>query len=611
MLSKITIRNYFSIKDEVNLKINKDITSIIGKNESGKSTVLKAINKLNGEKIEKEEKNVSLKDQPSYIRGLFILEKDEIEMINADYELNNELGFYSLPLDYGNLYYTIEVRDIDNSKHFSLYYLNKNKEYVQIPSSIFLDRIINHIKSIEKVFDLTKEQKEIFSTLYKLSDIEIKSEIDNNLVNLDFSDDVKECLKDISSQIESKKWISLLPKYQIIYFSSFDSILNDKVPFAEIEKNQQARNLLKIAKIDIDNLKKAFENRDEQELEDLGTQCFVTVSEKFKTIFQQTDSDFKIKIRFGSANQDLSFFTQDKTSGTKTIMLSKRSDGFKWYLSLYLTLYDYLNTPHSNIKYILLLDEPNLYLHPGAQRNLLYNVFYSEFKDSQIIYTTHSPYMIDSDNSYSIRVIEKDNSTKIYNDTREYAEKCVNIKDVDTITPLLTALELNFSNSLIVDNDDILVAVEGIQDVYILKAMIKRTKMEKKFEKIKLIPSMSANKVPYLYSYLYGMGYNVYALFDNDKPGRKAINDIVSNDLEDARIYKLLKYDLVNPIDGDYLLEDMFSKNDREKYLPVSNKSKSTVFYKRIFDEWDSIPFELETIENFKKFLKELLNKLK
>ena len=34
MLSKITIKNYYSIKDEVTLKVNKDITSIIGKNES-------------------------------------------------------------------------------------------------------------------------------------------------------------------------------------------------------------------------------------------------------------------------------------------------------------------------------------------------------------------------------------------------------------------------------------------------------------------------------------------------------------------------------------------------------------------------------------------------
>lgn len=607
MLSKITIKNYFSIKDEVTLKVNKDITSIIGKNESGKSTILKAINKLNGIKIEKEEKNVSLKDQDSFIKGLFIIDKDTIKSINDEYESNNELKFYSLPLEYDNLYYMIEIRDNDNTKYYSLYHLDENNKYVQISSSIFLDRIVDKLKSITKEYDLTKEQKDAISSLYKLSESQIKSEIDNNLINLDFNDEVRDCLKVISSQIEPKKWISLLPKYQIIYFSSFDSILKDTILFTDVSNNQQAKNLLKIAKIDIDGLSKAFEEGNEQELEDLGTQCVEIVSKKFKTIFKQTDVDFKIKIRFGSGNKDLSFFTQDKTSGTKTISLSKRSDGFKWYLSLYLTLYDYLDTTDSNTNYVLLLDEPNLYLHPGAQNNLLYNVFYKEFEDTQIIYTTHSPYMIDSDNSYSIRIVEKNTQTLIFNSSREYAEKSKNMKDVDTTTPLLTALDLNISNSLIIDNNDILVAVEGIQDVYILNAMIKRTKMVNKFKNIKFIPGMSANKIPYLYSYLYGMGYNVYALFDKDKPGKDAIDDIISGDLEDDRINKLLKYDLVNPSDDIYLLEDIFSKVDKEKYLPT----KSTIFYKRIFDEWDTIELEDDTINNFKQFLKELLNKLK
>lgn len=607
MLSKITIKNYLSIKDEVTLKINKDITSIIGKNESGKSTILKAINKLNGVKIENDEKNVALRNEESFIKGLFIMDKDTIKEINDEYEYDHELKFYSLPAEHDTLYYTIEVRDKDNSMYYSLHYLDVNNKYVSIPTSIFLDRIVNKIKSISKEFNLTKEQKDAITSLYNLSEKEIKDEIDNNIMNLDFADEVKEHLKKISSQIEPKKWISLLPKYKIIYFSSFDSILKDNILFADIDDNQQAKNLLKIAKIDIDNLSKAFEDGNEQELEDLGTQCVDIVSKKFKTIFKQTDVDFKIKIRFGSGNKDLSFFTQDKTSGTRTISLSKRSDGFKWYLSLYLTLYDYLDTSESDVKYVLLLDEPNLYLHPGAQNNLLYNVFYREFKDTQIIYTTHSPYMIDSNNSYSIRIVEKNNQTMIYNSSREYAENSNGMKDVDTTTPLLTALDLNISNSLIIDEKDILIAVEGIQDVYVLNAMIKKTKMLSKFKNIKFIPGTSANKVPYLYSYLYGMGYNVYALFDNDKPGNDAILEIIDGDFEDERKNKLLKYDMINPSNEKYLLENLFSSEDRDKYL----QTKSTILYKRIFDEWESIQLADETINNFKHFLKELLARLK
>lgn len=606
MLSKVIIKNFLSIKEEQTIKINKDFTSIIGKNESGKSTILKAIDKLNGYGIKNEEKNVELKSEESVIKGLFILDEKEINYINSGYEESNDLGFYSLPNEYGNLYYEIMIKENEDTKYYTLYYLDKNNKYIAISSSIYLTRIVDYIKSLSKSFELTKEQKESLSKLYNLSELDIKKSIDTDLIKLDFPDGVIEELKKISIQISPKKWISLLPQYNFIYFSSFDSILKDNVLFSEIETNKQAENILNISGIDVDDLSDAYENDDEQSLEDLGTQCIEIVSKKFKEIFQQTDTEFKIKIRFGSAKKNISFFTQDKTSGNKTISLSKRSDGFRWYLSLYLTLYDFLNND-SDINYILLLDEPNLYLHPGAQRNLLFNVFKNEFVDTQIIYTTHSPYMIDSDNSYSIRIIEKDRQTLIYNSPQEYAEKNIKLKDVDTLTPLLTALELDVSNSLILNSGDILVTVEGIQDVYILKAMLEITKNTSKFNKVKFVPGIGASKIPYLYSYLYGMGYNVYALLDNDKSGRNAMSDIINGDEEDERANKIFMYNLDKDTKSDFLLEDLFSSSDRDEYL----KTKSTILYKRIYDNKKTIKFEEETINNFKEFFKILFSKLK
>lgn len=605
MLSKVTIKNFLSIKNEQTIKINKDITSIIGKNESGKSTVLKAINKLNGIKIEVDEKNVELKNQDSYIKGLFILDKQEIDIINEKYEEENDLCFYTLPNDKGNLYFEILIKDTGNTKYYTLYYLDEQKNYVSINKEFYSRRIFDYIKSISKMYELNKEQDEALNKIYKLSEEGIKNCIENVLIKLDFPEELMNELNRVSEQINSKMWIDLLPAYEFIYFSSFDSILKDNVLFDDLETNQQAKNILKISGIDIEELQDAYEDGDEQALEDLQTQCIEIVSKKFKEIFQQTDTDFKIKTRFGSAKKDISFFTQDKTSGSKTISLSKRSDGFRWYLSLYLTLYDYLNNQDDK-KYILLLDEPNLYLHPGAQRNLLFNVFKNEFINTQVIYTTHSPYMIDSDNSYSIRIVEKNKESYIFNSPTEYAQKNPKMKDVDTTTPLLTALELNISNSLIVDCNDILITVEGIQDVYILNAMLKITKNTKKFENVKFISGMSANKIPYLYSYLYGIGYNVYVLVDNDKDGRKAIMDIIDNDKEDERIEKLFMYDLANSSKTDFLLENLFSANDKEKYLP----NKSTIFYKRIYDNYSDIEFEKETIHNFKVFFDTLHSKI-
>lgn len=603
MLVKVVIKNFMSIKDEQKVKLNKDITAIIGKNESGKSTLLKAISKLNGESITKQEKNVSLKNENSYIKGYFKISREEVQRINEKYASNNEYSFYSLPDEYDSLYYSKEINE-SKIAYYGLYFMGEDKKLKSINTSMFTERIRNQIELVCNEKNHTDEIKNFLKDIKKFDDVEIKDKI--KTLNVD--GEIKEQLDSISEEIEKDFWINLLPEYKFIKFSSFNDVLKDNVLFSDIDNNQQAKNILKIADIDIEELCEAFENDDEQKLEDLQTQYIDIVSKKFKQIFQQTDENFKLKIRFGTSKKDIIFLTQDKTSGSSSINLSQRSDGFKWYLSLYLTIYDYLNKTNDNNNYILLLDEPNLYLHPGAQHNLLFNVFYKEFNDIQIVYTTHSPYMIDSNNSFSIRIVEKDAQTIIYNSSREYAEKSKKIKDVDTLSPLLTALELHVSNSLIINDKDIIIVVEGIQDVYLLQAMIKICNYSSRFKNIRFVSCMSAEKVPYMYSYLYGMGYNVYALVDNDASGRKAINTITNSDESNELINKLFKYNLCSDDDTkDYLLEDLLSSTDRKKYVSV----KSTVLYKRIFDEVDSIQLEKETKENFKKFFNNLLIKIK
>lgn len=72
-LLKVKIKNFLSLKEEQTLKLNNGITSLIGLNEAGKTSILKAIIKLNGEKIKKEEKNKKLKSNESSITGILVL----------------------------------------------------------------------------------------------------------------------------------------------------------------------------------------------------------------------------------------------------------------------------------------------------------------------------------------------------------------------------------------------------------------------------------------------------------------------------------------------------------------------------------------------------------
>lgn len=602
MLTKIRIKNFGSIKDEVIVKFNKDVTTFIGKNESGKSTLLRAIDKLNNGKILESEKNVLLREKESAIEATFRLELDEIKNINLEQEENTSYQFYKFPENLGTLYYTKEV-DESESKYYGLYYLKEdakgNKNIENNLNGIFIEKIRNTI------IELLKNQKDeniinFLNDIKKLDEDEIK----NKLISLNVNDELKKQLEIMSSEIKKNNWINLLPKYKFISFSSFKDILSDNVSLENVESNLQALNILKVANLNLEKIKKAFAENDEISLGDMETEYLEIVSKKFKEIFQQTDENFKLRIRFGTSKKEIIFLTQDKTSNSKAINLSQRSDGFKWYLSLYLTLYEYLEKNDSSIKYILLLDEPNLYLHPGAQKNLLFNVFYKEFSDLQIIYTTHSPYMIDVDNSFSLRIVEKDKATKIYNSTREYAEQHSDLKYVDTMTPLLTALDLNVSSDLIFDCKDKIFVVEGIQDVYIIRAMINKLKYETKMKNIKFISGTSAEKVPITYSYLFGMGYNVYTLVDKDKSGVKANKQIVEGFEENELYINLLNYDIINDYQNDkFLLEDLFSEDDLKKYIP----QKNTIYYKRIYDNYKNYEFSDETNSNFKRLFDTLI----
>ena len=54
---------------------------------------------------------------------------------------------------------------------------------------------------------------------------------------------------------------------------------------------------------------------------------------------------------------------------------------------------------------VILLDEPGLYLHPGAQKDLL-KCLEAYATENTLIYTTHLPFMIDLKHPDRIRILK-------------------------------------------------------------------------------------------------------------------------------------------------------------------------------------------------------------
>lgn len=162
MIIKIEIQNFGSIKSKETIKFNKDITAFIGKNESGKSTILRAIYKLNNGKIEDSDKNVQLKSQESLIEATFKLEKEDIIKINLE-QKETKYAFYKFPEEYDNLYYTKKIVDNSNDVHYGLYFLEKGSKKPKYITCIFLDKIKSEILKLlkniqnEKIKDFLKK----------------------------------------------------------------------------------------------------------------------------------------------------------------------------------------------------------------------------------------------------------------------------------------------------------------------------------------------------------------------------------------------------------------------------------------------------------------------
>lgn len=146
-----------------------------------------------------------------------------------------------------------------------------------------------------------------------------------------------------------------------------------------------------------------------------------------------------------------------------------RSSGFVWFFSFLVWFYQLRELYGKNL--IILLDEPGLSLHARAQGDLLRYINEQLRPHYQVLYTTHSPFMIDADNLLSARTVEdvvvKDKETgeeKLYGTK---VSKDVLSDDPDTISPLQRVLDYEITQTLFIGKHTLL--VEGSSDLLYLK----------------------------------------------------------------------------------------------------------------------------------------------
>lgn len=159
------------------------------------------------------------------------------------------------------------------------------------------------------------------------------------------------------------------------------------------------------------------------------------------------------------------------TNHKATLPLSERSAGFVWFFS-FLAQFKQLKKTAGNGNAVILLDEPGLTLHGKAQGDLLRYIVERLLPDHQVIFTTHSPFMVPMDRLADVRIVEdviiekpgkrpEVKGTKVRSDVLEVND--------DTLFPLQGALGYEVTQSLFIGANTWL--VEGPSDILYLQVL--------------------------------------------------------------------------------------------------------------------------------------------
>jgi energy-coupling factor transporter ATP-binding protein EcfA2 len=251
-----------------------------------------------------------------------------------------------------------------------------------------------------------------------------------------------------------------------------------------------------------------------------------------------------------------------------TVPFSERSAGFIWFFS-FLVKFAQIKKSHGNV--ILLLDEPGLTLHGTAQLDLL-RYFYKEIAPHhQVIWSTHSPFMVPPDDLASVRTVEdvvvtdqrgrkKSIGTKMRSD--------VLTTDPQTNFPIFGAMGFEVTQTLVIGKNTLL--VEGPSDILYLQAASAALKAAGRAHlspQWAICPSGGIDKILPFVRLFYGNKLNVAVLTDFERGQKKKLEDLHKSALlEGERI--ILATEIAGKDEAD--IEDFF---DPALFVDLVNKT--------------------------------------
>ncbi|MEI2767986.1 MAG: AAA family ATPase [Nitrosomonas sp.] len=468
-LVKAQVWKYKSIEDSSPVELTNNVTVLVGKNESGKTAFLEALHKAMP--LDKAKYNY-VADYPrkdlvhyrpqhekeNYQKVVELTLRIEKELADT---INNEIFGGEEIVSPG----TIFTRDttIANTNTISFHIDHRNA----------LNALKKPLVDLEHVNDVFADVTTLSDILTKIENLELPA--DNKLATF--------AAKWRGRATKIKNWDLInghiwqtylspaLPKF--LYFDDY-KLLAGKINLPTLKErevadqltdsDETAQGLLQLAGTTLQELMsdEGYETA-KAKLEAIGLNITQKIFEFWKQN-QDLDVEFDLKNDpkdIAPFNQGVNLYIRIKNRRHGvTVPFDQRSKGFIWFFS-FLVWFDAVQSrAETDNTLILLLDEPGLNLHALAQADFL-SYIRELAKQHQIIYTTHSPFMVDSARLEDVRVVEDrvKEGTKITGELAGSSD--------ESVFPLQAALGYSIAQNLFIAKKNIL--IEGPADLILLQ----------------------------------------------------------------------------------------------------------------------------------------------
>ena len=216
--------------------------------------------------------------------------------------------------------------------------------------------------------------------------------------------------------------------------------------------------------------------------------------------------------------------------------LSRRAQGFIWHFSFFVNFT--AETQRAELKdAVILLDEPGLHLHPAQQAGTL-DVLKRLARRNQIIYTTHSPFMIFDYKVGNLLTVELDRDTHLSTIRSTYWDS-----DPDTLIPILHALGAPevFEDASRSSTNRPVVVLEGLTDYQYLTTILdsiveRKPDVAHSFANVELVQANGSAAIGPLALYHRRRGKNVVTVYDNEPEARKLADELKTYNFPEDKI---------------------------------------------------------------------------